>query len=154
MKVHVCCRLATKPNRPVGLAENRIKGDAEVAVAVTVCQPSRNKQTIFRCINVISQPQELRTDSLLGNFLSMEEDKICEDHCERVQDGLDAGDCPPHMAMLLTQALRVCTSSGQKGQIQHSLIAYANVFCSSETDVSKMDLVKHCIPVEPGTFPI
>lgn len=55
-----------------------------------------------------SQLKELRISSYIGLLLPLEEEQICKSssigHCVGIQDGLNMGVCPPHMATLLEQA--------------------------------------------------
>lgn len=100
----------------MGLVENSIRGDADVAVAATVCQRGK-RRTLVLCINMTAQPQELRAGSLFGIFVPLEEDQSSEGcsigQCAKIQD---VGKCPEHVSTLLAQALKICTTPKRKNK--------------------------------------
>lgn len=77
----------TEPSYPVGLVENFIHNDTQVALVVADCWPGNIRQTTVQCIDVTNQPQELHTGNILGIFMPLEEDQICEGSREVIVRG-------------------------------------------------------------------
>ena len=67
-EVQVCCRLSSEPSGPTGIIENHLSTDCGVVVAATLGRPSSQRRVLVRCLNVTSQPQELRAGMVIGLY--------------------------------------------------------------------------------------
>lgn len=56
--------------------------------------------------------------------------------------------CPEPMTTLQDEVIKVCMRPSQEGQVRQLLVAYADVFSSSETDVGRSNIVEHDVPVD------
>lgn len=59
-----------------------------------------------------------------------------------IRDGRGMGNSVNHMTTLLEQTLKICTTPGLEGKIQHILTVYTNVFSKQEGKCQKTGLVK------------
>ena len=158
-ETQVCCRLNSTPSTPIGLIESLLDQDKGVAVAATLGKPSPDGKVLVRCLNLSSEPQELKSGSVIGLYQPIEEDQI-EEAPIRARSILDrtsqatVADCPEHVLPLLNQTREVCDTVEQYNQMAHLLTAYADVFSAGDSDVGRTDLVQHSIPLLEGTKPI
>ena len=157
-EAQVCCRLNSTPSTPIGLIESLIGQDTGVAVAATLGKPSSDGKVLVRCLNLSSEPQELKSGSIIGLYQPIEDDQV-EEHsvCARSVldgEGLTTADCPEHVLPLLNQTREICESADQYNQMARLLTAYSDVFSKGDTDVGRTDLVQHSIPLLDGTKPI
>ena len=113
----------------------------------------------MRCINLGTEPRELKAGTITGVYQPIEEDQIeaaevqtnsvlpgaCQDHVTR---------CPPHVRPLLEQTHQICKTDDQFAKLAGLLIAYHDVFSKGDTDVGRTDVTEHSIPLLEGTRPI
>lgn len=85
-----------------------------MAVATTVCQLGKGRQTLVRYFNVTAQLRELRADSLIDILLLLDDKQILENFSADTLGKRDMGKCSEHIALLLEQDLRVCPDLGQQ----------------------------------------
>ena len=158
-EMQVCCRLNSVPSHSLGLVENSFTRDTGLAVAATLCVPDNRRRLLVRCINVTEEPHEVRAGTIIGLYQPVGEDQIVEQEpkigcCRRFQGDKVPTTCPEHMKGLLDQALRTCQNDHQAMRTAQLLTSYADVFSKDDEDVGRTDLVRHTIPVVPGTTPI
>ena len=158
-EMQVCCRLNTEPSSSLGLVENSLTMDTSLAVAATLCVSDNRRWLLVRCLNATKEPQELRSGMIIGLYQPVGNDQIVEEGhkigcCRWFQGDQVPTTCPEHMRGLLDQALRTCDSDHQVTRVTQLLTSYADVFSKDDEDVGRTDLVRHAIPVAPGTTPI
>ena len=158
-EMQVCCRLNSEPSSNLGLVENGFTRDTGLAVAATLCVPDNRNRLLVRCLNTAKEPQELRSGTIIGLYQPVGNDQIVEEGhkigcCRRIQGDQVPPTCPEHMRDLLNQALKTCDSDHQATRVAQLLISYSDVFSKDDEDVGRTDLVRHAIPVAPGTTPI
>ena len=158
-EVQVCCRLNSEPSSPIGLIESLLGQDTGLAVAATLGKPTADGKVIVRCLNLTSEPQQLRSGLVIGLYQPVEEDQVEESsvHARSVLDDAPStlrADCPEHVRPLLEQTKEVCETTDQYRRMAHLLTVYGDVFSQGDTDVGRTDLVQHSIPLVEGTKPI
>ena len=107
-EAQVCCRLNSAPSAPIGLIESLLEQDVGVAVAATLGRPSSDGSVLVRCWNLSSEPQELRSGSVIGLYQPVEEEQVEEAPIQACsvldRDNQSAAtDCPEHVLPLLHQ---------------------------------------------------
>ena len=158
-EIQVCCRLNSTPSAPVGLIESLLGQDTGVAVAATLGKPAPDGTVLVRCLNLSSEPQELKSGAIIGLYQPVDDDQV-EEPCVSARSVLDADsvaatvDCPEHVLPLLHQTREVCETTEQYQQMARLLTAYSDVFSRGDSDVGRTDLVQHSIPLLDGTKPI
>lgn len=82
-----------------------------MVVAVTVCRPGEKQTTLVCCINVTTQPQELRAGNLLGILRPPEDRQIQKGRrvgqCVGIHDKQGTDKCPQNITTLLSQVIRI-----------------------------------------------
>ena len=158
-EVHIKCRLNSEPSGPVGLIEGLLSGESEVVVAATLDRPRAKREVTVRCMNLGTEPRELKAGTIIGIYQPVDEDQIeaaevqaksvlpgaCSEHVTR---------CPPHVRPLLEQTRQICETDDQFAKLAGLLIAYQDVFSKGDTDVGRTDVIEHSIPLLDGTRPI
>ena len=74
-EVHVSCRLNSEPSRPVGLIEGLLCEESEVATAATLDRLQTKWEVTVRCMNLCTEPWELKAGTIIGVYQPIEEDK-------------------------------------------------------------------------------
>ena len=158
-EVHISCRLNSEPSGPIGLIEGLLGGDHGVAVAATLDRPRVKREVTVRCMNLGTEPRELKAGTIIGIYQPIEEDQVedtdvqaksilpgaCQDHVTR---------CPAHVRPLLEQTRQICETDDQFARLAGLLIAYQDVFSKGDHDVGRTDVMEHSIPLLDGTRPI
>ena len=158
-ETQVCCRLNSEPSTPIGLIESMIGQDTGIAIAATLGRPSPDGRVLVRCLNLSSEPQELKSGSIIGLYQPVDDDQV-EEHSVHARSVLDregpatTADCPEHVLPLLSQTRAVCETPEQYNRMAQLLTAYSDVFSKGDADVGRTDLVQHSIPLLDGTKPI
>ena len=158
-EIQVCSRLNLEPSTPIGLIKSLLEQDTGLAVAATLGKPTSDGRVLVRCLNLTSEPQQLKSGMVIGVYQPVEDEQI-EDPPIQARSVLDDNqltshpDCPEHVLPLLEQTKGVCETDEQYGRMAHLLTAYSDVFSQGDTDVGRTDLVQHSIPLVDGTKPI
>ena len=141
-EVHIKCRLNSEPSRPVGLIEGLLSGEREVVMAATLDRLRAKREVTVRCMNLGTEPRELKAGTIIGVYQPVDEDQIeaaevqaksvlpgaCSEHVTR---------CPPHVRPLLEQTRQICETDDQFAKLAGLLIAYQDVFSKGDTDVGR-----------------
>ena len=61
-------RLHYEPSGPLGLIESLLDTDKGVVVVATFDQPRARDEIIVRCMNFSAEPQEVRTETMIGVY--------------------------------------------------------------------------------------
>ena len=72
----------------------------------------------------------------------------------QTEDHLSVGSMPEHVGSVYQEAIKLCTTDRERRSIGKLLMEFLDVFSRSDADVGRKHLIKHSIPVKPGTWPI
>ena len=128
-------------------------------MAATLDRPRAKREVTVRCMNLGTEPRELKAGIIIGVYQPVDEDQIeaaevqaksvlpgaCSEHVTR---------CPPHVRPLLEQTRQICETDDQFAKLAGLLIAYQDVFSKGDTDVGRTDVIEPSIPLLDGTQPI
>ena len=158
------CKVVAQNYAPLGLIEKNADG---VLVATSVKCPTRKGEVFVRCLNLGSQPLELKPGSTIGTYTSIEKGDIQEqqDLLETAEADIrirgvnklqQQGDpqIASHLEALYHEAANNCRQPGQKQVLGRLLEKYKDVFSRNDGDVGRTTLVEHSIPTEPGARPV
>jgi hypothetical protein len=103
-------------------------------------------------------PLDLQSGIVIGTYTGVTDSDVQSEEDVQMAEKRDSpssrDSVPTHLTALYEQASRNCTTAGEKAQVAKMLSRYKNVFSTGDMDIGQTDLVKHTIPVEPGTRPI
>ena len=66
----------SKPSGPVGLIKGLLNGESGIAVAATLDRPLTKREVTVHCINLSTEPRELKTGTIGEIYQPIEEDQI------------------------------------------------------------------------------
>ena len=101
-EVHISCRLNSEPSELIGFIEGLLGVDDGVVVAATLDRPQLKREVTVQCMNLGTEPLELKAGTIIGISQPIEEDQVedtevqaksilpgaCQDHMTR---------CPAHV---------------------------------------------------------
>lgn len=158
------CKLNTDLPYTTGLVESCCNKYEGLILAATLCCPDNKRQVLVRCMNVSEEPVMVQAGTVLGVYQAVDDDSVVTTEPQvtvaTIQSGIDNGtatsgtEVPDHVKALYDDAVSLGLTTDQQTRLGKLLCGYADVFSSGETDVGLTTLVKHSIPVHPGTTPV
>jgi transposase InsO family protein len=162
-EVNVRCRLVSQNFSPLGTIERQ---SDTVLIAASLNAPNKKGEVMVRCMNPGRDTLTLKSGTTVGTYTSITEEDIQESNNVRnsfetkfrVREVVDQTNnriqIPEHLAKLYDVACKGCKDQSQRQALARLLNDYATVFSQNDNDVGRTNLVKHSIPLLPGTKPV
>ena len=126
-----------------------------MAVATTLNRPTFDQEVAVCCINLSSEPQELKARIAIGIYQPVKEDQIkrIDVWAKSVLPGAcpePVARCSGHVRLLLVQAKLVCKSEDQYARLAGLLSNYQNKFSQGKSGVRPTALSSCWIVLDPS----
>ena len=159
---NIICRVTGTVSSNIGLVEAIV--DQPVLVAASVNKLNGKRCTMVRVMNPSNETLRLSEGKIIANFTGMTEEQIFNEKASRSDCNIQSSSVasvqskvhtvPEHVNKLFEKAVTVCSAEQEVHRIATLLSEYSDVFSVDSNDVGSTDMVKHSIPVIPGTRPI
>jgi len=159
-------RLCVSTASSVGLIESVQHEHSKIdglMIGASVGTADERRHVSIRCMNVTAVPVQIKASTCVAMFQPVAVGEVVDIkqleptslHTGNADDNLSApSGLPDHLEQLHSEAILLCKTGSEIRQVTQLLTEYQDVFSKSDTDVGRIHLVEHFIPVKPGTTPI
>ena len=145
--------------KAAALQSGVIEGNFEhVLLAASLNTPNKDGVVLLRCLNTSAQTIKLPAGTIVGQLLTVEDKDIqhadVQEGSKQIQRQKLCDQLPSHLQELFKKVCASIKEFDKQLVVARLLEQYQDIFSTGEMDIGLTDLVKHDIPVLPGTVPI